>query len=164
MRVEAIATRPGEVRLEDLVAELGAELRQLDHVDLVVLADGDEPPAVQCVALTEVRQGRGRHAAFACPTCATPCFLLVTDGQGGLRCRPCAQRRTAHQRHKNGRDWKERDRLEDKIVRVALARGRPTPGRAQRLRLLAQDLLARDRARILRVIDEAMRKPSGGRR
>jgi hypothetical protein len=153
---EVAVPRPGELRVEDLAAVYGAGLRELDHVDVLVLAVDGGAPVTARVGLVEVRSGHSMHGALVCPSCRATTRLLVARA-GALRCRACVGLRTNHQRWRSLADWRRRGGREaDRLLRLLAHPTRHlTLARLAEAKHLVREILDADLARVTRLKEEA---------
>lgn len=143
---EAMAPRRGEVHVRDLRAVLGDDLRELDFVDVLVVAENSAVVTAR-VELTDVRSGPSTRRAFVCPACREPRHLLLAR-EGTLRC--SSHYRTRRQTERHRADFRRRGGLEeDRLLRLLLSPWRRrTEARLIEARRLAKMVLENDRARV----------------
>ena len=146
--VEAIGPRRGELRGRDLRAVFGARLRELQHVDVVVVA-GNGTPIAGRLALVNVAAGHGTRRAMVCPACREPRHLLLAR-EGALKCSQCLRCRTRRQQEVHRADFRRRGgREEDRLLRHLLTPSRRRTATTLRdARHLANLLLHADRVRV----------------
>jgi hypothetical protein len=146
---EVAVPRPGELRVEDLTAVYGAGLREMDHVDVLVLAVDGGAPVVGRVQLVNVPSGHGMHGALVCAACEKSTRLLVARA-GTLRCRACVGLRTNHQRLRSLADWRRRGGREaDRLLRLLAHPTRHvTPAKVAEARQLLREIIDADHARM----------------
>jgi len=143
MTVEAVAVslRVAEIRLEDIVPQVGSA----GHIEVVVV---DASGAVQHVILTFTKKwaATGWQRAFECSRCTGPARLLhVVEGMG--LCRRCNPLLTKHQRYKNSGSWTNSEKILDVLTRSVLKTlTRPNRGKHRRLaaRLVRNTLAGAD--------------------
>lgn len=141
--------------MEDLVSVYGAGLREMDHVDVLVLAvDGGAPVAAR-VELLDVPSGHGMHRVLVCAGCQKSTRLLVARA-GTLRCRACLSLRTNHQRWRSLADWRRRGGREaDRLLRLLAHPTRHvTAAKVVEARQLLREIVEADHARLARLQED----------
>ena len=147
MKVEAISSRLGELRLEDVRAALGRRFADLEHVDVLVAGAPGQMPSAARVAITSVQRGAALHTALACPRCSQARWVLLADGQGGLACKSCSRYRTRRQMEWHRRDFKRYSgRQEDLLLRALKTPGRLSLAALERVAALADRIVTKDAA------------------
>jgi hypothetical protein len=124
----AASLRVGEIRLEDIVHQVG-EARQF-----VVHVLDRAGVALQIHLRITEKWGGSWQRQLQCPQCNRPARVLAVH-EGSAVCGRCAPRRTAHHRHKNSRAWRHEGALADEVARAAL---RGTSSRSRMRRLIGQ--------------------------
>jgi hypothetical protein len=145
-RFEAIALsfRPSEVRLGDVVAQIG-DARYF----IVRMTDTLGTPREIHLELTEKWGGSWRWE-LQCPGCLGPARVLHVNRDAAL-CRRCSPRLSPHQRHKRAGAWAAEGAIADRLIRTLLQGTSSTP----RVRKLAQQLKLNSLRRAAHVIERA---------
>lgn len=145
---EVIAPRVGEVAGRDLRIVYGRRLASLDHVDVVVVADGGAP-VVARLQLVHIASGHGTRRAMLCPTCSQPRHRLLAK-EGALKCIQCHRHRTRRQLENRWADFRRRGgQQEDWLLRLMLIPSRKDcSARLRQAGRLVRVLLRADRARV----------------
>ena len=123
MESEAIATKPGVLRIRDVRAALGEDFWTADSATVFVVGTPDRGCAATTVRLGWMRGGRGDHRALVCGACRRTATCLYVDGRGGLACKRCCCKRTRRQQETHRRDFRRLGgKEEDQLLRIAAKR------------------------------------------
>jgi len=138
--------RPGEVRIGDVRAALGADWGSADHLVVEILPPRGGIPSVSTLRFMSKPSGRGLHVLLACPACSEPRSVLYADGRGGLGCRLCVRHRTRHQRDARTTRYRSHGGRElDRLLRLASSRA-TSAGASAALTALGEQLKNTTRA------------------
>lgn len=150
----AISFRPGQVRLADVLAQVGV----VDELTVRLVDLNGESREVH-LRMTEKWSATSWRPALECPQCQAPAAVLRVQGEQVLcaRCRPA---HTAHHLNKNCRTWRDEGAIADRLVRsVLLGKGISSNSRLARqleVRSLARiELVGEQALHLVRTIDRA---------
>lgn len=139
MRNEAISTRPGVVRIQDVRAALGEQFWTAESVTILAVGTIQSGSAATTIRLGWMRRGRANHRALVCSGCGRGVALLHVDGRGGLACIPCGKQRTRRQQERHLRDFRQLGgKEEDEFLRLLAKGGLPAAGLDKAIRLAGQ--------------------------
>jgi hypothetical protein len=144
----AFCFRPGEVRLSEVLSQIG----DADDFIARVVNHGGMERDVQ-VGFTEKWASRGWHRQLRCHGCSGPARILQQVGTAAL-CRRCRPELTAYHLHKRAGSWPFEGSLADEISR-ALLRGTSSKGVSSKTKRLATQLKRNSFQRAASVLEVA---------
>lgn len=148
MGSEAIASKPGTLRIQDVRAALREDFRTAESATVFVVGTLDSGCAATPVRLGWMRGGRGDHRALVCGACGRTANCLHVDGRGGLACKRCCRKRTRRQQETHRRDFRRLGgKEEDRLLRIAAKRV-VTVGALEEAARLAEELVRGDEDRL----------------
>ena len=145
---EVVFPRKGELSVRDVRAVYGADVRQMAHVDVLVLDEHDGVPVAARVDLAESRWGWSHRTRLVCPTCEERRESLVARA-GRLQCKGCHNDITRRARERTVANFTRRGGLEeDRVLRLLRPAPYPDGARLGHARRLVQNIVAADHSRL----------------